>query len=950
MALRPRSVPIGVRRLVVSPTTDFQVGSLVRARGREWVVLPESDQPRLLVLRPLGGTDEEIAGVLVSLEDVEPATFALPSPDDVGDHRSARLLRDALRLGFRSGAGPFRSFANIAVEPRPYQLVPLLMALKHDTVRLLIADDVGVGKTIEALLVARELHDQGDADGIAVLCPPHLAEQWHAEMRDKFHLDAELVLTSTAPRLERDLNVGESLFDRHRITVVSTDFIKAERRRNEFLRGAPNLVIVDEAHTCADTGAGRGRHQRRELLTGLVADQNRHVILVTATPHSGNREAFSTLLGFLDPAFANLPDSLHQSDRAHLAKHLVQRRRADVNSYDDAQTPFPDRETMEKAYPLNAEYRVLFDRVLDYARERVRSHAAGDPRARVHWWAVLGLLRALASSPAAAAETLRARAQTADAATVEEIDEVGRRTVLDLADDAQAEGIDVTPGADGDDPDSDSPDRKRLLAFARDADALRGALDPKLAEITKHLKALIKDGFNPIVFCRFIATAEYLREELAGKLGRDVEVAAVTGRLPAAERAARVAELGERTRRVLIATDCLSEGVNLQEHFDAVVHYDLSWNPTRHEQREGRVDRYGQPSPTVRALMFYGRDNRIDGIVLDVLLRKHREIHRELGISVPVPVDSNAVLESILEGLLLRGDDSQLALFEAEVMAPKQADLHGHWDVAADREKRSRTLFAQAAIKVEEVHREVAATRAAIGAGVDVASFAATGLRAVGARVTTATQTEIDAELSEAPRALRDTLGADHVSGRFELPVADGQAHLTRTHPLVAGLATYVLDTALDANLTGPATRCGVTRTQAVTRLTTIMLLRYRFDVITRQADGSEHRLLAEEAATLAFAGTPAEAEWLDADRIETLLAAQPGGNVIDEQKRDLIARVTEQIGALQSAIATDAEGRAAELLTAHRRVRAKGERYRVEAKLPADILGIYILLPAQTA
>src|SRR3954469_15032034 len=161
---------------------NFAVGSLVRARGREWVVLPESDD-ELLVLRPLGGTDDEIAGILPALEQVGSATFVLPDPDDVGDYRSARLLRDALRLGFRSSAGPFRSFGHIAVEPRPYQLVPLLMALKLDPVRLLIADDVGVGKTVEALLVARELLEQGDAQRLAVLCPPHLAEQWQGEKR-----------------------------------------------------------------------------------------------------------------------------------------------------------------------------------------------------------------------------------------------------------------------------------------------------------------------------------------------------------------------------------------------------------------------------------------------------------------------------------------------------------------------------------------------------------------------------------------------------------------------------------------------------------------------------------------------------------------------------------------------------------------------------------------------
>src|SRR2546428_13827364 len=125
---------------------SFAVGALVHARGREWVVLPESEED-LLVLRPLGGTDDEITGILPKLEDVRPATLELPSPDDLGDYRSGRLLRDATRLGFRNSAGPFRSFGHIACEPRPYQLVPLLLALRLDPVPLLIADHVGIGQT-----------------------------------------------------------------------------------------------------------------------------------------------------------------------------------------------------------------------------------------------------------------------------------------------------------------------------------------------------------------------------------------------------------------------------------------------------------------------------------------------------------------------------------------------------------------------------------------------------------------------------------------------------------------------------------------------------------------------------------------------------------------------------------------------------------------------------------
>src|SRR5579859_8117411 len=304
---------------------NFAVGSLVKARGREWVVLPESDE-QMLVLRPLGGTNEEVTGIYLPLESVEPAQFDLPNPALWGDYRSCHLLRDALRLGFRSSAGPFRSFAQISVEPRPYQLVPLLMALRQDPVRLLIADDVGIGKTIEAALISRELLDQGSAQRLAVLCPPHLAEQWQTELRDKFHIDAELVLASTARRLERGLGVGESLFEFYDNVIVSTDFIKAERHRDDFVRTCPELVIVDEAHGFA-LGSDRGRQLRHELLTKLAADERRHLILATATPHSGNEHAFRSLLTLLDPAFADLPDELggpaNEPHRGRLARHLI---------------------------------------------------------------------------------------------------------------------------------------------------------------------------------------------------------------------------------------------------------------------------------------------------------------------------------------------------------------------------------------------------------------------------------------------------------------------------------------------------------------------------------------------------------------------------------------------------------------------------------------------------
>ncbi|HYK89286.1 MAG TPA: DEAD/DEAH box helicase [Acidobacteriota bacterium] len=318
----------------------FAVGSLVRARGREWVVLPESED-ELLVLRPLGGADEEVTGIYLPLETVETASFGLPDPSKPGDYRSCRLLRDAVRLGFRSSAGPFRCFGRISVEPRPYQVVPLLMALKLDPVRLLIADDVGIGKTVEACLVARELIDRGEVRRMVVLCPPQLAEQWQGELSHKFHIDAELVLPSTATKLDRQCRVGQSIFEVFDFLVVSTDFIKSDRRRDDFLRACPELVIIDEAHSCAYGGfGGRARHQRHQLVKGLASNVDRHMILVTATPHSGNEEAFRSLLAFVDADFANLPQDLagpeNERHRRRLASCFVQRRRGDITRYLDA--------------------------------------------------------------------------------------------------------------------------------------------------------------------------------------------------------------------------------------------------------------------------------------------------------------------------------------------------------------------------------------------------------------------------------------------------------------------------------------------------------------------------------------------------------------------------------------------------------------------------------------
>ncbi|MFD5764331.1 helicase-related protein [Streptomyces sp. NPDC127049] len=966
----------------------FSAGSLVKARGREWVVLPESE-PDLLVLRPLGGSDDDIAAVF-PFEDVEEARFAPPEPADLGDQRAAGLLRTALRVGFRSGAGPFRSLAGIAVEPRAYQLVPLLMALRQKTVRMLISDDVGIGKTVEAGLIASEMLAQGEATGLAVLCSPALAEQWQQELRSKFGIDAELVLSSTVSRLERGLDLGQSLFDRYPNVIVSTDFIKSPRHRDDFVRHCPDLVIVDEAHTCVaadDTSTSAQNQLRYELLRRVAEDTERHLLLVTATPHSGKESAFRNLLGLVKPELAEV-NLESEAGRKLLAQHFVARKRADVRQYltkedglaDDSlaeRTAFPsDRYFKDETYKLSPDYRALLDDAIAYAGERVEEAGSkGNREARIAWWSAIALLRSLVSSPRAAAQTLTTRSAAAIAASAEEADKLGAPLNSDAADSDAMEGMDVAPGAETD----EAPVRSRLAELAERAQQLEGPeKDLKLKALIKHLKALLADGYNPIVFCRYIPTAKYLADQLEndpekkkrGPLGTKTVVKAVTGELSPQQRIERIEALAAEAgpdaaaRRVLIATDCLSEGVNLQHHFDAVLHYDLAWNPTRHDQREGRVDRYGQRRDEVRVITLYGDDNGIDGKVLEVLIKKHRQIKKDLGISVSVPDElSSGVTDAIVEWLLMRGREDQDALFSADAFKVNKEKLESDWNSAAERERASRSRFAQRSVHPEEVAREVASVRQALGDTGEIRTFVRESLGALNAVLRDKGE-DFTAQVGGTPLGLRDALGSavgsEVIEKDREIPfrtdpaVARGEAALVRTDPVVGALASHVLNAALDTQAEGarPARRCGVITTDAVSTRTTLLLVRYRFHLTLPSRHG-ERQLVAEDARLLAFEGAPRNAVWLPHERAAELLDATASDNTDPLFGKKTMTRILSQLRDVDDYLETYGEELSAELYAAHRRVRAaSGEIVRglsVTAQESADVLGAYVYLPAST-
>ena len=356
---------------MIIESLNYNIGSIVTCRDRQWVVLPAENED-MIRLRPLSGNEDELIGIYrqLLLDSVASATFPLPEATSIKDSASALLLMDAARLLLRSGAGPFRSLGRLSLRPRPYQLVPLLMALRLEVVRLLIADDVGIGKTIEAGLIARELLDRGEVKRLAVLCPPHLCDQWQQELKEKFHIDAVVIRSGTAAKLERGIPNDSHIISYYRHIIVSLDYAKAERRRASFITHCPDLVIVDEAHTCTHpNNKNTSQQQRHQLISQIAEKRSRHLLLLSATPHSGIESAFLSLLGLIQPEFEHLNlERLTPTERDKLASHFIQRRRADVKLWLGNETPFPERKSQEQPYKLSPEYRELFDDVYDFAR------------------------------------------------------------------------------------------------------------------------------------------------------------------------------------------------------------------------------------------------------------------------------------------------------------------------------------------------------------------------------------------------------------------------------------------------------------------------------------------------------------------------------------------------------------------------------------------------------
>ena len=680
---------------------------------------------------------------------VERAELPAIAADRLDDPAELDAFLDAIRWGAvtsadqRSLQAPFRS--GITIED--YQLEPLVRALRMPRTTLLIADDVGLGKTIEAGLVVQELLLRHRARTALVVCPASLQLQWRDELREKFGLEFRIVDRELLGQLRRSRGVGANPFAHFPRLIVSIDWLKGPlgmRLLREALPSHPeiprryDILIVDEVHNCAPAGAG-GRYARDTLRTAAIrtlAPHCEHRLFLSATPHNGYDNSFAALLELLDPhRFARGIKPTKEATREVTVRRLKQ------DLLDDDGKP---RFARRKVVMLEVEHpdteRQVHAELVAYGAARAARLGANPSSKTAADFIVTLLKKRLFSSPAAFLRTLEVHRDTLlrqrrpappPAPTVLQrlFDDAANALDEEASDDgvgdAAREAIEAAATAEQSRPTAE----ELTLLDAMTQWATRAAVTEDARTTT--LLDWVENNVKPncrfgdervIVFSEYRATQRYLQERLAARGISGTRVELLDGTTDEDERERIKSQWQEPPDdypvRVLLATDAASEGISLQRHCHLLAHAEIPWNPNRLEQRNGRIDRHGQPADEVlvhhcvSAGWQTGERGSLEGD-LDFLARvvaKVEQIRQDLGSAGPVIA---AQIEEAMLGRRTTLDETRLRGGAAASRALLEQERRMRERLAALRDDlyESRTSLH---LQPERVHRVVATALALV--------------------------------------------------------------------------------------------------------------------------------------------------------------------------------------------------------------------------------------------
>jgi superfamily II DNA or RNA helicase len=629
--------------------TAPEIGQLVIVRRRPFVItdvqtqgipgggLEQQDLSHLVKLSSV--EDDSLGEELEVIWDLEPGAAihersSLPEPKAFDKPRVLDAFLDAVRWGAVSQANdrelqaPFRS----GIEIDDYQLDPVVRALSMPRVNLLIADDVGLGKTIEGGLVVQELIIRHRVRTVFIVCPSSLQIQWKEEMRDKFGLEFRIIDSEAISQLRRKRGIHVNPWTHFPRLITSIDFLKRERPLRLFRETLPSgdqptyprrydLMIVDEAHNVAPSGRGKyATDSMRTLAVRTLAPHFEHKLFLTATPHNGYRESFSALLELLDNqrfARAVMPD------RGQLEAVMVRRMKSELKLHWDGSRRFAERVVEPIEVPYTEAEKRAHRALQEYSQLRLKN-AQTDAGKFAAEFVVKLLKKRLFSCPAAFGITLEKHRRSIIGTKSSFVGTASWRRQIEAAEedyaddnDAETSSQDAVESASGALAALGSEDARLLRELGEYAAAASVRPDSKAQALIDWLKKHIRPNNQwgnerVIIFTEYRATQKWLYDLLAREgFVTGERLLMIYGGMPSDERerikAAFQASPAESAVRILLATDAASEGVNLQNHCSRLIHYEIPWNPNRMEQRNGRVDRHGQKANEVQVYHFVGK-------------------------------------------------------------------------------------------------------------------------------------------------------------------------------------------------------------------------------------------------------------------------------------------------------------------------------------------------------
>lgn len=615
-------------------------GARALIRDEEWII-QNADQCNL------GGWQLSCIGVsetvrnrhALFLTELEDITLIDPAKTELVYDKSPTFTASRLFIEARLRQSALQSDAVVigqhaVMDALPFQLQPAHRVLEQLRPRLLIADTVGLGKTLEAGILTAELMRRGKARRILVVTTKSMMRQFQQEFWNRFTIPLTRLDSAGIQRIRRDIPANHNPFNYYDRTIISVDTLKRDSEYRHYLEKAWwDLIIIDEAHNVSY----KGNRTQSNRLAELLSQRSDALILLTATPHNGKKDSFASLVRMLEPTVLPLGADYTRQDVDHL---FVRRFKKDVR--EQMKQDFPERDVFRLASAASPAENLAFDAL---AELRLNSDGTGARDGAMLFRTVLE--KALFSSPAACLQTLKERIRKLESK------------------------------------DPQHPDLEGL----RDLQGLVQAIGPQQFSKVQHLIEQLRsgqhwrwDGCDPsdrlVIFTERVETLKFLQQELPKALGlKEEAVAILHGQLPDQDIQQTVEDFGKTHSplRLLIASDVASEGLNLHYQSHRLIHFDISWSLMVFQQRNGRVDRYGQTrAPKIGYLLTEPRHERIRGDLryLEILIDKDEQAAKNIGdpsafmglydeeletIEVAKAIEGNATAEAF--EALLAGDD-----------------------------------------------------------------------------------------------------------------------------------------------------------------------------------------------------------------------------------------------------------------------------------------------------